>query len=117
MRGLTAAASVLCLALVTARKPRPTPAPAEDTTTAAAATTEAVDGVDTADDEAVARVKSYIDAGSCGSVATGSSCGDSAQSYYAEFEVRNNSGYHIGKNIGGLGWTGNTKGSCVSGQT
>ena len=93
MRGLTAA-SVLCLALVTARKPRPTPAPAEDTTTAAAATT-AVDGGDTADDEEVARVKSYIDAGSCGSVATGSSCGDSAQSYYAEFEVRNNSGYHI----------------------
>ena len=90
MRGLTAA-SVLCLALVTARKPRPTPAPAEATTTAAA-TTEAVDGVDTADDEAVARVKSYIDAGSCGSVATGTSCGDSAQSYYAEFEVRNNSG-------------------------
>ena len=116
MRGLTAAASVLCLALVTARKPRPTPAPAEDTTTAAA-TTEAVDGGDTADDEEVARVKSYIDAGSCGSVATGSSCGDSAQSYYAEFEVRNNSGYHIGKNIGRLGWTGNTKGSCVSGQT
>ena len=85
MRGLTAA-SVLCLALVTARKPRPTPAPAEDTTTAAATT----EGVDTADDEEVARVKSYIDAGSCGSVATGSSCGDSAQSYYAEFEVRNN---------------------------
>ena len=93
MRGVTAAASVLCLALVTARKPRPTPAPAEDTTTAAAAaTTENVDGVDTADDEEVARVKSYIDAGSCGSVATGTSCGDSAQSYYAEFEVRNNSG-------------------------
>ena len=91
MRGVTAA-SVLCLALVTARKPRPTPAPAEDTTTAAATTTEAVDSVDTADDEEVARVKSYIDAGSCGSVATGTSCGDSAQSYYAEFEVRNNSG-------------------------
>ena len=94
MRGVTAAASVLCLALVTARRPRPTPAPAEDTTTAAAAaaTTAAVDGVDTADDEVVVRVKSYIDAGSCGSVATGSSCGDSAQSYYAEFEVRNSSG-------------------------
>lgn len=91
MRGVTAAASVLCLALVTARRPRPTPAPAEDTTTAAA-TTAAVDGVDTADDEVVVRVKSYIDAGSCGSVATGSSCGDSAQSYYAEFEVRNSSG-------------------------
>ena len=87
MRGVTAAASVLCLALVTARRPRPTPAPAEDTTT-----TAAVDGVDTADDEVVIRVKSYIDAGSCGSVATGSSCGDSAQSYYAEFEVRNSSG-------------------------
>ena len=91
MRGVTAAASVLCLALVTARRPRPTPAPAEDTTTAPATTAD-VDGVDTADDEVVVRVKSYIDAGSCGSVATGSSCGDSAQSYYAEFEVRNSSG-------------------------
>ena len=31
-------------------------------------------------------VKSYIDAGTCGAVSTGSSCGDSAMSYYSEFE-------------------------------
>ena len=31
-------------------------------------------------------VKGYIDAGTCDTVTTGSSCGDSAESYYSEFE-------------------------------
>mgnify|MGYP007045163968 CR=1 FL=1 len=42
--------------------------------------------VEDADDDVVTLVKSYIDSGTCGSVATGSSCGDSAESYYREFE-------------------------------
>jgi len=37
-----------------------------------------------ADDEVVTRVKGYIDAGTCGSISSSSSCGDSATSYYKE---------------------------------
>ena len=38
------------------------------------------------DDEYVSLVKSYIDAGSCGEISTGSLCGDEATSYFTEFE-------------------------------
>jgi len=38
------------------------------------------------DDDVVTLVKSYIDAGTCNTVTTGSLCGDNATSYYAEFE-------------------------------
>ena len=48
-------------------------------------TTTATTGDDDNDD-VVNLVKSYIDAGTCDTVTTGSSCGDSANSYYAEFE-------------------------------
>jgi len=48
-------------------------------------TTEAT-AADSGDDDIVALVKSYIDAGTCEEVSTGDSCGDSAESYYAEFE-------------------------------
>merc|ERR1712131_439669 len=37
-------------------------------------------------DEIVSLVKSYIDAGTCDMVSTGSTCGDNATSYYYEFE-------------------------------
>merc|ERR550519_1007563 len=47
--------------------------------TSASATTTAE-----ADDEVVTRVKGYIDAGTCGSISSSSSCGDSATSYYKE---------------------------------
>ena len=40
----------------------------------------------TDDDDVVTLVKSYIDSGTCNSVVVGDSCGDSAVSYYAEFE-------------------------------
>ena len=52
-----------------------------DTTTEADTTVEAEE-----EDDVVSLVKSYIDSGTCGSVTTGSSCGDSAESYYREFE-------------------------------
>ena len=52
-----------------------------DTTTEADTTVEAEE-----EDDVVSLVKSYIDSGACGSVTTGSSCGDSAESYYREFE-------------------------------
>ena len=48
--------------------------------------TTAASSQTTEDDEVMSLVKSYIDAGTCGAVSTGSSCGDSAVSYYAEFE-------------------------------
>lgn len=75
--------------LVSCKGKKNRPAPSSDTTTQAAeeTTTEAVtNDVDDADDDVVTLVKSYIDSGTCGSVATGSSCGDSAESYYREFE-------------------------------
>merc|ERR1712131_415363 len=48
-------------------------------------TTEATTAA-SGDDDVVTLVKSYIDAGTCGEVTTGDSCGDSAESYYSEFE-------------------------------
>merc|ERR1719205_390635 len=70
-----------CLVLVSCRGKGSRPGPSSDTTTQAV-TTDAGE----ADDEVVTLVKSYIDSGTCGSVTTGSSCGDSAESYYREFE-------------------------------
>merc|ERR1712112_319346 len=49
-------------------------------------TTEATTAAASVDDDVVTLVKSYIDAGTCEEVSTGDSCGDSAESYYAEFE-------------------------------
>ena len=49
-----------------------------------AATTAAVDS--SSDDAVQTLVKAYIDAGTCGQITTGDSCGDSAESYYSEFE-------------------------------
>ena len=54
------------------------------TSTTEAVTTTEADSDD--DDDVVTLVKSYIDSGTCDTVVTGTSCGDSAESYYAEFE-------------------------------
>ena len=45
-----------------------------------------------ADDDVVTTVKGYIDAGTCDSVTTGSSCGDNATSYFTSFEYN---GYRV----------------------
>ena len=65
---------ILVLGLASAKKGRPTSS--EATTTSA--TSE--------DDDYMILVKSYIDAGTCGEVSSGSLCGDDATSYYKEFE-------------------------------
>ena len=86
-----AVATILLLASVDSRgPPRPsmdnsnqatTTAAIEESTEAAGAETQAVD-----DDEYVALVKGYIDAGTCSSAEASTLCGDSATSYYHEFE-------------------------------
>jgi len=45
-----------------------------------------------ADDDVVTTVKGYIDAGTCDSVSTGSTCGTNATSYYSSFEYN---GYRV----------------------
>jgi len=58
-----------------------------DTTTSADSTSEEYTETTTtaeADDEVVTRVKGYIDAGTCDSVSSSTSCGDDASSYYKE---------------------------------
>merc|ERR1711982_155203 len=74
-----------CIFLVSARRRAP-PSSQETATEAAteAATTAAVDS--SSDDAVQTLVKAYIDAGTCGQITTGDSCGDSAESYYSEFE-------------------------------
>merc|ERR1719150_1102609 len=61
----------------TARRGRRTTITATTTTVSTATTS-------VADDEIVTRVKGYIDAGTCNSISSSSSCGDSATSYYKE---------------------------------
>ena len=76
-----------CLILVSCRRSRPEPSSETTTQAAEETTTEAVTtDAGEADDDVVSLVKSYIDSGTCGAVTTGSSCGDSAESYYREFE-------------------------------
>merc|ERR1719232_1730791 len=74
-----------CVFLVSARRRAP-PSSQETATEAAteAATTVAVDS--SSDDAVQTLVKAYIDAGTCGQITTGDSCGDSTESYYSEFE-------------------------------
>merc|ERR1711973_545193 len=81
-------AIILCLSmLVELRRQRPQPTQSSQTTTSTSApVTTAASSQTTEDDEVMSLVKSYIDAGTCGTVSTGSSCGDSAVSYYSEFE-------------------------------
>merc|ERR1719322_744848 len=64
---------------ISARKPPP---PTTTTTTSSSTSTDDVDDV----------VKGYIDAGTCDTVTTGSTCGDDATSYYSEFEYN---GYRV----------------------
>merc|ERR1711981_1054366 len=79
-------------ATTTAPSNATTAAPAASNTTAAAttaasnATTASNSSATTAeaDDEVVTRVKGYIDAGTCGSISSSSSCGASATSYFKE---------------------------------
>ena len=63
--------------------PQETTAAPESVVTTAGDTTEE-------DDEYVSLVKSYIDAGTCGEITTGSLCGDEASSYFTEFEYLGN---------------------------
>merc|ERR1719283_56683 len=88
-------AIILSLAMVVElRKQRPRPnddtTSAQSTETTSAPVTTAASSQTTEDDEVMSLVKSYIDAGTCGTVSTGSSCGDSAVSYYAEFDANGN---------------------------
>merc|ERR1719445_81241 len=64
---------------ISAGKPPPS---TTTTTTSSSTSTDDVDDV----------VKGYIDAGTCDTVTTGSTCGDDATSYYSEFEYN---GYRI----------------------
>merc|ERR1712058_49589 len=73
--------------LVELRRQRPQPTQSSQTTeTTSAPVTTAASSQTVEDDEVMSLVKSYIDAGTCGAISTGDSCGDSAVSYYAEFE-------------------------------
>merc|ERR1719450_1283637 len=77
--------ALYCTIFVSAR--RRAPPSSQETTAATEATTTAAAAVETSsDDEVQTLVKAYIDAGTCGEVTTGDSCGDSAESYYSEFE-------------------------------
>merc|ERR1712133_36994 len=76
--------ALYCTIFVSARRAPPS---SQETTASTEATTTAAAAVETSsDDEVQTLVKAYIDAGSCGEVTTGDSCGDSAESYYSEFE-------------------------------
>merc|ERR1712227_292799 len=73
-----------CIFLVSARRAPPS---SQDTATEAATEAATTAAVDSSSDDAVQTlVKAYIDAGTCGQITTGDSCGDSAESYYSEFE-------------------------------
>jgi len=73
-----------CIFLVSARRAPPS---SQETATEAATEAATTAAVDSSSDDAVQTlVKAYIDAGTCGQITTGDSCGDSAESYYSEFE-------------------------------
>merc|ERR1712227_538478 len=73
-----------CIFLVSARRAPPSSQATATEAATEAATTAAVDS--SSDDAVQTLVKAYIDAGTCGQITTGDSCGDSAESYYSEFE-------------------------------
>jgi len=73
------------LVAVAAGKSTTTTEATTTTTTATTTTTEE-------DDEIMSRVKGYIDAGTCESVASTSNCGDDATSYYKSFSYN---GYNV----------------------
>ena len=62
------------------------------TTTTTTTTTYTTTTVAETEDAIATLVKSYIDAGTCDSVSSTSSCGDEAESYYTEFEYN---GYRV----------------------
>jgi len=78
------------IVLAESRRQRPSASSSTSSTTQAAVvttTTAAANNNDDADDDDVTTlVKSYIDSGSCAEVSTGARCGDSAESYYSEFQ-------------------------------
>ena len=87
---------LLFLGLATPAFARKGNRPSQQETTAApeSAGTTAGDTTEEDDDEYVSLVKSYIDAGSCGEISTGSLCGEEATSYYNEFEYLGGEGRH-----------------------
>ena len=79
---------IICFSAEISARQRPPP---PSTTSSSATTTitsssSSEDSTLSDDDDYEALVKGYIDAGTCDTVTTGSSCGDSAESYYSEFE-------------------------------
>ena len=73
---------IICFsAEISARQRPPPPSTTSSSTTTTTTSSTSSDDVDYED-----LVKGYIDAGTCDTVTTGSSCGDSAESYYSEFE-------------------------------
>ena len=80
---------LLLLGLATPALARKGNRPSQQETTAApefAGTTAGDTTEEDEEDEYVSLVKSYIDAGSCGQISTGSLCGEEATSYFTEFE-------------------------------
>ena len=78
---------LLFLGLATSAFGRRGNRPSQQETTAAPESVVTTAGDTTEeDDEYVSLVKSYIDAGTCGQISTGSLCGDEATSYFTEFE-------------------------------
>ena len=71
---------IICFSAEISARQRPPP-PSTTSSTATTTTTSS-----TSSDDVEDLVKGYIDAGTCDTVTTGSSCGDSAVSYYSEFE-------------------------------
>ena len=71
---------IICFSAEISARQRPPP-PSTTSSTATTTTTSS-----TSSDDVEDLVKGYIDAGTCDTVTTGSSCGDSAESYYSEFE-------------------------------
>merc|ERR1712012_1436987 len=71
---------IICFSAEISARQRPPP----PSTTSSSTTTTTTSS--TSSDDVGDLVKGYIDAGTCDTVTTGSSCGDSAESYYSEFE-------------------------------
>merc|ERR1712122_389047 len=77
---------IICFSTEISARQRPPP-PSTTSSSATTTTTSSSSSDDsTSSDDVEALVKGYIDAGTCDTVTTGSSCGDSAESYYNEFE-------------------------------
>merc|ERR1712122_206513 len=77
---------IICFSTEISARQRPPP-PSTTSSSATTTTTSSSSSDDsTSSDDVEDLVKGYIDAGTCDTVSTGSSCGDSAESYYSEFE-------------------------------